>query len=162
MQPVTRQSLVSSSLFDRLMDDHPENAVEAQPEMLCDIPRYKQAVARDLESLLNTRCTALDDAMMAPYPFSMDSMLQFGITDLSSLSLLNPEDRMFLRDSIRRTIERHEPRLAKVRVNLEISQELNQMLRFRVDALLRVHPSRPPVTFDALLQLSSNTYRVKE
>jgi len=63
---------------------------------------------------------------------------------------------------IRRTIERYETRLTKVRVNLEISRELNQMLRFRVDALLKVHPSRPPVTFDAMLQLSSGTYHVKD
>ncbi len=162
MQPTTRQALVSSSLLDRLMDDHPETPSEGQSEMLYDISRYKQAVARDLESLLNTRCTCLDDEMMEPFPLTRNSLLQFGITDLSSLSLLNPEDRMFLRDSIRKTIERYEPRLTKVRVSLEISREFNQMLRFRVDALLKVHPSRPPVTFDAMLQLSSNTYHVKD
>lgn len=159
--PVPRQALVSSSLLDRLMDDHPETTSEARSEMLYDISRYKQAVARDLESLLNTRCTHLDEGRLEPFPLTEDSLLQFGITDLSSLSLLDPEDRMFLRDNIRRAIERHEPRLAKVRVNLEVSRELNQMLRFRVDALLKVHPNRPPVTFDALLQLSSNTYHVK-
>lgn len=162
MQPVTRQSLVSSSLLDRLMDDHPETAVEAQSEMLYDVSKYKQAVARDLESLLNTRCTCVSDEEMEPFPLTKNSMLLFGIIDLSSLSLLNPEDRLYLKDSIRKTIERYEPRLTKIRVNLEISKEFNQMLKFRVDALLRVHPSRPPVTFDAMLQLSSNTYHVKD
>ena len=161
MQPLTRQALVSSSLLDRLMDDHPEATSEAYSEMLYDTSRYKQAVARDLEALLNTRCLCLDDRLDS-FPLTANSLLLFGITDLSSLSLLNPEDRLFLRDSIRKTIERHEPRLTKVRVNLEISRELNQMLRFRVDALLKVHPSRPPVTFDAMLQLSSNTYHVKD
>jgi type VI secretion system protein ImpF len=162
MLPITRQTLVSSSLLDRLMDDRPEATSEAVSEKLYDVSRYKQAVARDLEALLNTRSTCLDDDRMEAFPLTRNSLLLFGITDLSSLSLLNPEDRMFLRDSIRRTIERYEPRLTKVRVNLEISRELNQVLRFRVDALLRVHPSRPPVTFDALLQLSSNTYHVKD
>jgi type VI secretion system protein ImpF len=160
MQP--RQSLVSSSLLDRLMDDHPETATEMPSEMIYDVARYKQAVARDMEALLNTRCICLDDEAMEPFPHAKNSLLFFGIPDLSSLSLLNPEDRMFLRDSIRKTIERYEPRLTKVRVNLEISRELNQMLRFRVDALLKIHPSRPPVTFDAMLQLSSNTYHVKD
>jgi len=144
------------------MDDHPQSPSEAQAEMLYDVTRYKRAVARDLESLLNTRSTSVDDEMIEPFPLTKDSLLLFGITDLSSLSLLNPNDRMFLQDSIRKTIERHEPRLAKVRVSLDVSLEKNQVLRFRVDALLRVHPSRPPVTFDAMLQLSSNTYLVKD
>ncbi len=162
MQPITRQALVSSSLLDRLMDDHPETGTEAQSVVLYDLSRYKQAVARDLEALLNTRCTCLSEERLEPFPRTRDSLLLYGITDLSSLSLLNPEDRTFLRDSIRKTIERYEPRLLKVRVSLEISREFNQMVRFRVDALLRAHPSRPQVTFDAMLQLSSSTYHVKD
>jgi type VI secretion system protein ImpF len=162
MHPISHQTLISSSLLDRLMDDSPLVTTENQSEMLYDMTRYKRAVARDLESLLNTRCAYLGSEMLDLYPQAKDSILLFGITDLSSLSLLNPEDRMFLRDSIRKAIERYEPRLAKVRVNLEISKELHQVLRFRVDALLKVHPNRPPVTFDAMLQLSSNTYVVKD
>lgn len=162
MAPIVRHTLVASSLLDRLMDDRPDLTGEADSELLYDVVRYKRAVGRDLEALLNTRCSYLEDEGLDPYPLSRDSLLLFGITDLSSLSLLDPEDRMYLRDSIRKTIERHEPRLTKVRVSLEISQESNQMLRFRVDALLRVYPSRPPVSFDAMLQLSSNTYHVKD
>ena len=37
-----------------------------------------------------------------------------------------------------------------------------RLLHFRVDALLQVHPRRPPVSFDATLQLSSNAYKVRE
>ena len=47
-------------------------------------------------------------------------------------------------------------------VALEEPKELERMLRFRVDAVLKVHPDKPPVTFDATLQLSSSTYQVKE
>ena len=162
MQSISRQSLVSSSLLDRLMDDSPQTSTEAQSKTLYDVASYKRSVARDLEALLNTRCAYLGDEMLNLYPWSRDSLLQFGIVDLSSLSLLNPNDRMFLQDSIHKTIERYEPRLGKVRVSMQISHEKNQMLRFRVDALLKIHPSRPPVTFDAMLQLSSNTYVVKE
>lgn len=157
----SRQFLVPSSLLDRLLDDDPRNSTDAQLETHYDVIRYKQAVARDLEALLNTRCVLLDSEIMEGYPQAQNSLLSFGITDLSSLSLLDPDDRMYLRDSIRKTIERHEPRLTKVRVNLDIAKEFSRVLRFRVDALLRVHPSKPPVTFDAMLQLSSNTYQVK-
>lgn len=86
-------------------------------------------------------------------------MINFGIIDLSSLSLLDPDDRALLRDKIRQTIERHEPRLMRIRVTLDAPDNLQRMLRFRVDAVLKVHPNKPPVTFDAMLQLSSNAYR---
>lgn len=157
----SRQYLAPSSLLDRLLDDDSRAPSEAQVETHYDVNRYKQAVARDLEALLNTRCVLLDGELLEDFPQARNSLLSFGITDLSSLSLLDPDDRMYLRDSIRKTIERHEPRLTKIRVNLDIAKEFNRMLRFRVDALLRVHPSKPPVTFDAMLQLSSNTYQVK-
>jgi len=39
--------------------------------------------------------------------------------------------------------------------------DCNRMLRFRVEAVLRVHPHRPPVVFDAVLKLSSNACRVR-
>lgn len=162
MPRADRQTLVPSSLLDRLMDDPPEAVSEAAPEALCDLARYKQAVARDLEALLNTRCTCLDAEGLETFPLARESSLRFGIMDLSRLSLLDPQARTLLRDSIRGAIERHEPRLAKVRVGLEVSRESSQVLRFRVDALLRIHPGRPPVTFDAMLKLSSNTYRVKD
>jgi len=161
MQPSHRQTFVQSSLLDRLLDDEPQRQSEPQVETLYDVARYKQSVARDLESLLNSRCVILTDDSFESFPQAKDSLLGYGITDLSSLSLLNPDDRMFLRDSICRAIERHEPRLAKVRVNLDISKELTRVLLFRVDALLKVHPNRPPVSFDAILHLASNSYQVK-
>ena len=162
MQPVTRQALVASSLLDRLMDDQPGTLTEAQAETLYDVSALQAGGGQGPGGPPEHTLHVPGGRQLVPCPLTRNSLLLFGIPDLSSLSLLNPEDRMFLRDSIRRTIERYEPRLTKVRVNLEISRELNQMLRFRVDALLKVHPSRPPVTFDAMLQLSSNTYHVKD
>ena len=103
------------------------------------------------------RCKELFDA----YPLANDSMLSFGIPDLSGISLLNPHDRELLREQLRRAIEVHEPRLSRVRVNLDAPREMERHLRFRVDAVLKVHPHRPPVTFDATLQLSSNVYKVQ-
>ncbi|WP_005032960.1 type VI secretion system baseplate subunit TssE [Holophaga foetida] len=160
--PTSRQTLVSSSLLDRLMDDRPDLSSESQSEFLFDVARYKRAVARDLELLLNTRSTYMGEENLESFPLAKGSVLMFGISDLSSLSLLNPQDRVFLQDNLRKTIDCFEPRLANVKVSLEISRDTHHVMRFRVDALLRVHPTRPPVSFDAMLQLSSNTYQVKD
>jgi len=161
MPPAFRQTFVASSILDRLLDDDPKVTTESESETLFDVGRHKHSVARDLEALLNTRCVLEGDEILEPYPLSKKSLLDFGIIDLSSLSLLNTDDRMFLEESIREAVERHEPRIARVRVSLDISKEFCHVLKFRVDGLLKLHPSQPPVSFDAMLQLSSSTYQVK-
>ena len=156
-----RSTLSLPSVLDRLLDDNPEDQAESPSAMYFDLRRFKQAVARDLEALLNSRCIDLNEEIER-YPYARNSVVNFGIIDLSSLSLLNPDDRALLRDKIRVTIERHEPRLDKVRVALDAPKDLERMLCFRVDAVLKVHPNKPPVTFDAMLQLSSNSYHISE
>jgi len=149
------------SVFDRLLDDNPQDQTESPSAMYFDLRRFKQVVARDLEALLNSRCIDLDGEI-ENYPHARESVINYGIIDLSSLSLLDPADRALLRDKIRIAIERHEPRLDNVRIELDEPKDLERVLRFRVDAVLKVHPSKPPVTFDAMLQLSSNSYHVTE
>lgn len=157
MRNATRGGVLTPSILDRLMDDKPREAIEGPQASWYDVAAFKAAVARDLEALLNTRCVDPDE-LIETYPESRTSVAAYGISDLSSLSLLNPDDRATLRDRIRITIERFEPRLARVKVALESPRDFDRMLRFRVDAVLHGHPSRPPITFDAWLQLSSNEY----
>jgi type VI secretion system protein ImpF len=161
MRSDNRQAPTTPSVLDRLLDDNPKESTESQAAMVFDLRRFKQAVARDLQALLNTRRIDLEEEIER-YPYARNSMINFGIIDLSSLSLLNPNDRALLRDKIRIAIEPHEPRLTKVKVTLDAPRELERMLRFRVDAVLKVHPNKPPVIFDALLQLSSNAYQINE
>lgn len=149
------------SVLDRLLDDKPKEQVEGQNLLYFDLSRLKRAVARDMEALLNSRCVDLDEEIQR-YPQARNSMIDYGITDLSSLSLLDPSDRAYLRDKIRITVERHEPRLGTIRVSLDTPTGTERMLRFRVDALLKAYPTRPPVSFDATLQPSSNSCQVKE
>ncbi len=156
-----RTAIVVPSILDRLLDDHPKDQVESLAAMHFDLRRFKHAVARDLEALLNSRCIDLTEEIER-FPHARTSVINFGIIDLSSLSLLDPDDRALLRDKIRITIERHEPRLGKVRVTLDAPKDMDRMLRFRVDAVLKVHPNKPPVSFDAMLQLSSNAYQISE
>ena len=161
MPSLSRNTTATPSLLDKLFDDDPKSPFDRSDAIIFDLARYKKSVARDLEALLNSRCPDIDGSIEGS-THARTSMLNFGIIDLSSLSLLNTDDRALLRDKIRLTIERHEPRLAKVRVSLDAPQGAERMLRFRVDAVLKVHPSRPPVSFDAMLQLSSNTCSINE
>ena len=150
-----------ASILDRLMDDKPLVTTESMSEMHLDMSRYKQAVARDLESLLNSRRVDFDERIES-LPQARRSIMTYGITDLSSLSLLDPGAQGHLRSQIKTAIERHEPRLSRVRVSLDVPKGRDRQLRFRVDAVLSVHPQKPPVVFDAMLQLNTNTYRISE
>jgi len=159
MNSSRRHVQVLPSVLDRLLDDEPD-LTHVTEVALFDLAQFKRALARDLEALLNTR-TMEQAELFDAHPLANASILQFGIPDLSGISLLNPDDRELLRERLRRAIEQHEPRLSRVRVNLDAPRELERHLRFRVDAVLKVHPHKPPVTFDATLQLSSNVYRVQ-
>ena len=153
--------MMLASVLDRLLDDAPRAAQEAPCVARYDLARHKEAVARDLESLLNTRSTPLDPALAARHPLAGRSFLAYGIPDLSSLSLLNPDHRRRLRDQILQAIVRFESRLCQVRVELDPPGEGGRLLRFRVEALLRAHPGQPSVVFAAVLKLSSNACQVR-
>lgn len=148
------------SILDRLLDDHPRNSEDRADESQLDLRQFRQAVARDLEALLNTRRTDPDETAM-DYTEASQTMLTYGVMDLNSLCLQDPDDRSLLRDDIRRTIERFEPRLKRVRVSLDTGGANERALRFRVAGVLAPYPNRPTVTFDATLQLASNAYRVE-
>lgn len=152
---------LTPSVLDRLLDDHPKDEVEGPHNLYFDLARLKKSVARDLEALLNSRNVDLDDDIER-FPQARQSVVDFGIPDLSSLSLLDPGDRAFLRDKIRITLEHHEPRLERIVVSLDAPEGNERMLRFRVDALLKIVPGQPPVCFDATLQLSSNSCHVRD
>lgn len=146
------------SLLDRLQDDDPEGLQDTFRPL--DLKRHKASIARDLEMLLNTRCPIIhqiDDR----FSLCVQSVLTYGIMDLSALSLHDPNDQRRLQDCILQTIEKHEKRLKDVVVNLDFVKEGKQNLRFRVAATLMALPDHPSISFDATMQLSSNTYQIQ-
>lgn len=148
------------SLLDRLMDDAPAQVSEPDWAGAYHVGRLKQSLARDLEVLLNTR--KLADWETEGYPRCTNSMLCFGIMDLTSVSINDSRGLRGLQDHLRKTIGRFEPRLGGVKIALEPGKEGPRSIRFRVDAVLRLQPGKPPVTFDATLQMGTNACTVQQ
>jgi type VI secretion system protein ImpF len=147
------------SLFDKLFDDDPHGQAPATMRHL-SLEELKSNVARDIESILNTRI-AFSEELLEGLPECGRSVLTYGLNDFSGLSLASYTDRMFICRSIQRAIERHEPRLQRVKVALELNeQQSTNMLYFAIQALLVVHPAQEPVNFDAMLQPSTLQYSV--
>jgi len=143
------------------MDDAPDQEKEPAGSPWADLLRDKRTIARDLELILNTRCSLLQQEDLEHYPLSRQSILSFGVMDFSSLSLKNPDDQARLQDGICQAIEAFEPRLDRIRIRLDRERSATRMLHFRVDAVMRQHSDSPSVSFDAQLQVASGTYQVK-
>jgi type VI secretion system protein ImpF len=157
---VEQRTAILPTVLDRLLDDSPDQPARDRV-LYFHLESYKAALARDLEALLNSRVVQFDN-FSELYPLAEKSIVNYGIPDMCSMSLLKPDDRIQLQKHVQDAIENYEPRLSRVVVTLDTAENIERFLRFRVDALLIIHPHHPPISFDATLQLSSNLYQVKE
>jgi type VI secretion system protein ImpF len=145
-------------LLDKLFDDDPHLPAPTAVRQL-SVEELKASVARDLESILNTRI-AFTEHQLATLPECRRSILTYGLNDFAGLSLASHYDRMFICKSIQQAIERHEPRLQRVGVSLDLNETSTSTLNFAIQALLVVHEAHEPVSFDAMLQPSTLQYSV--
>ncbi|HLE61860.1 MAG TPA: GPW/gp25 family protein, partial [Pyrinomonadaceae bacterium] len=58
-------------------------------------------------------------------------------------------------------VRRFEQRLDNVVVSVEPVKSTERILRFRIDAHLRIDPAPEPITFDTVLQLGNGEYTVR-
>ena len=98
------------SIIDRLVD--PESAGTAILTGYT-VEKMYRAVLRDLEDLLNSVHTARD--IPAEFPDVRDSVVAYGLPDLTSIESISAEQRSTIARTIRRAIERFEPRFARSR-----------------------------------------------
>lgn len=147
------------TLFERLCDDTPSRKNDAGYQRRWSTDELRESVARDLESLLNSRI-ALYAENLDSFPESQKSILSYGMTDFVGMSLANPSDRDDICRALEQAIAYHEPRLHSVKVSLETNRTTVGCLRFGIKAVLHVNPTSEPVSFDALLQPNTLQYAV--
>lgn len=145
-------------LFDKLFDNGQEVSSAVLRRM--SIEDMKGIVARDLESLLNTRIS-LHQSDLEPYPECHRSVLTYGLDDFAGMSLASHYDRIYICDSLRNAIARHETRLRQVDVSLmDVRRTVSSTLCFNISAVLVLPGMQEPVNFDALLQPTTLQYSV--
>lgn len=148
-------------LFDRLLGQPLRNGVVVAR---LNLEELKDAVARDLEALLNTRST-IQDGALAAFPECGKSMVGYGLCDFADRSLSSPTDRAHICTCIEQTIERHEPRLLDAKAVLEMRDDAApsvNRLSFSITAVLVGSRSQEPVNFDAVLQPSTLQYSIRK
>lgn len=125
------------------------------------IDEIKDEVARDLESLLNTRLV-LRDEFLENYIECRKSIISYGLKDFAGMSLTSTDDRAEICENLVVAINLHEPRLRQVSASLEIQRDSINRLNFSIKALLVVNEVHEPVNFDAMLQPSSLQYSIRK
>lgn len=148
---------IRRGLFDRLLSvdtDVPEGLIQT-----CTIEQLRDAVARDLECLLNTRAALLTEADRIGAQ-ARRSVVCFGVPDFADRVMASSEDQRFIARSLANAIETHEPRLKQVHVAFHHGGSPGRSLNFTIRATLVVRPAHESVSFDAVLLPSVSRYQV--
>jgi|SRR5579862_1571016 type VI secretion system protein ImpF len=153
-------SPVTISVFDRLIDQDRKVRAEAPPTRLQSMRELKAALRRDLEWLLNTRQPL--DAPPEGASELIRSLYNFGLPDITSMSLSSSDDQKRLARVMETALVNFEPRLANPKVKfVKVGEGKTHMLRFVIEGLLRIDPAPEYVTFDTVLETVSGAYEVK-
>jgi type VI secretion system protein ImpF len=147
------------NLLEKLFDNELRSATSPVVLRRLSVDELKDSVARDVESLLNTRVN-FSEASIRGFEQCQRSIATYGLNDFVGRSLFSFEDRVFICRSIENAIGRHESRLQQVRVSLVPDSQGIKMLCFGIAAMLVVKPASEPVSFDAVLHSGSLKYSV--
>jgi type VI secretion system protein ImpF len=150
---------ITPSVLDRLIDYEPELSREPITSRSKSLRQLKDSVKRDLEQLLNTRQSG--DWLSPDLKELYNSVASYGLPDFTSVAVKSPSEQSRLRSALEQAIAVFEPRLEDVTISLLPFGDFDRSLRFRIDARLRIEPAPEPITFDAMLQLSSGEYQVR-
>jgi type VI secretion system protein ImpF len=144
-------------VFDRLFSDSRSHLDGLLPTQT--IEQLRDAVARDLEWLMNSRSAlGMNDRVFGQ--LVSRSVLLFGVDDFSGLLMSSNQDRQKIARSLASAIETHEPRLRQVTIDFKDTQASVGALGFTIRAMLVVTANREAVSFDAVLQPAVSKYQV--
>ncbi|MGO9601377.1 MAG: type VI secretion system baseplate subunit TssE [Isosphaeraceae bacterium] len=160
MAEIRTDLLLLPSVLDRLIDNDPQVHLEASASRNQLLRDLKQAVRRDLENLLNTRIRCI--SWPADLPELKQSVVNYGIPDLTGTPLASSREREEFRRTIQSVILLYEPRLKKLKVTLgDQADAIDRTIRFRLEAILQAEPAPEPVAFDSTLRLTTGSFEVK-
>jgi len=154
------EQTVTQSVLERLIDRDPATSSDASVTRAQSVRQLKASLRRDLEWLLNSRRTP--DAVGGEFQELEQSLYNFGLPDVTSLSWDSVRDRARLARMIEQTLATFEPRLIKIQVvAVEATPGAHHVMRFQIEGMLDMDPTPEHISFDTVLQLSSGEYQVK-
>lgn len=161
MARIDKNKKLRPSILDRLIDNEPNKADNAEIDQHQRLKELRNSVRRDLINLLNTRVRIVqpDEA----YSELNLSLLNYGLPDLATVNILDSMKRKSFIEQLESLLMEFESRFKSVSVNyLENTDLLDRTLRFRIDATLYADPSPEMVVFDSFLDPVSRIVNIEE
>jgi type VI secretion system protein ImpF len=163
MADLTPQERLQPSLLDRLTDTDRSNTAEPRERRVLSVQRLKAGVLRDLGWLLNTgHFETLHD--LEPYPQVRNSVLNFGIPDLSGHTGADLEPEQ-IEKIVRDAIVTFEPRINAhtLRVTVELADRMSRnAVTFKIEGELWSHPAPMALFLKTELDLESGDVNVTD
>jgi type VI secretion system protein ImpF len=163
MAELTPMDRLQPCLLDRLTDDEPDVSRESRERRIVSLQRYKNAVLRDLEMLLNSKRHPLNDSI---YEFNeaARSVLNFGIHDICGTSVLNTkpaEIESQVKEAILCFEPRISPRALSVRMVSSLDSEYVRTISFEIEAELWAQPLPDRLFVKTEVDLETGHYKLK-
>jgi type VI secretion system protein ImpF len=160
MSRIDNEIRITPSVLDRLLDFEPDVSREAPKSRSKSLRELKLSVRRDLEWLLNSR--AFPEEIDERLEEVKKSVVVYGLPDITGISAKSHVEQKRLTEALENAIKIFEPRFLNLKVTLEPVNNIDRMLKFRIEARLNVEPTPEPIAFDTVLQLGSGGFEVKE
>jgi len=164
MAELTPTERLQPCLLSRLTDDHPESARESRDDRVVSLRRYRSAVLRDLDWLLNTGChSSAED--LSEFPEVARSVLNYGIPDLCGMTAsgLQPEE---LERKLLGAIRHFEPRILpgtlSIQVNAAYGQTDHNAISFEIRGDLWAQPTPDPLYLRTEVDLDTGQCEVRD
>jgi|SRR5208283_4324816 len=157
MADLTSKEHLQPSLLDRLTDLNPGAKTDTLDERVMSFRRLRESVVRDLEWLLNTSCLETSRELDS-YPEVRKSVLNYGIPDISGISVASRNSESIARD-IRQAILDFEPRILpgtlKVGIGIDDTKMSENTMVLEIQGELWWQPLPERFYLKALLDLDS-------
>jgi type VI secretion system protein ImpF len=163
MSKTPQSEKVQPCLLDRLVDDNPETIVETGRGI--SISRYRQAVLRDLEWLLNSK-SRIPSEGLDRFPETEKSVLNFGMPDLAG-RVVDRESIAQIEKNIVETLLRFEPRLIPDSLHVRRIENVSQksaaqpnIVSFEISGELWASPMHEPFHLKTEIDLDTGKCRI--
>lgn len=136
-------------LFDRLIDEDPETAIEIPTKKYYNRFELIQSIEREVERILNTRATVkreeYQDIAEDPLNFGLPEM--FGLGDFSQFDGVNEEDWPRIAALCEQAIMRYESRIKNVTISVTDFDQKSQTLSMTIHAEFAMKEIQGELTF---------------
>jgi type VI secretion system protein ImpF len=139
-------------LFDRLTDHAPEKPVEEKPLRTLSADALRDSIRREVNRILNTRCTTPPDVLAA----REWTILDYGLPDYSGSYTRSTSDQSRLEAAMTRAILTFEPRLINPSVSVLPELAGERTLFFEIQGGMRIGTQIEPVSFPLKLSPTSD------